>query len=173
MQVSRCIGLSGSDREFPALTGRSGTQRARRMRSCTTAGTSAPWSSAPPSDPRITSAFHVLVAGLNSAFTLGSQGADGGDRWLLMAPRGTRTRGAYPGGAQDWPVLAGTPGGACSVRHRRPGPARSGRSGRPRSLQLSAGTSGLPDTGLNALPRAARMPYCTLSGETPEWYEAE
>jgi hypothetical protein len=28
-QVSRCIGLPGSDREFPALTGRSGTQRAR------------------------------------------------------------------------------------------------------------------------------------------------
>jgi hypothetical protein len=30
-QVSRCIGLSGSDREFPALTGRSGTQRARPL----------------------------------------------------------------------------------------------------------------------------------------------
>ena len=29
-QVSRCIGLSVSDREFAALTGRSGTQRARR-----------------------------------------------------------------------------------------------------------------------------------------------
>ena len=28
-QVSRCIGLSGSDRKFPPLTGRSGTQRAR------------------------------------------------------------------------------------------------------------------------------------------------
>ena len=32
-QVSRCIGLSGSDRRFPELTGRSGTQRARRPRS--------------------------------------------------------------------------------------------------------------------------------------------
>jgi hypothetical protein len=31
-QVSRCIRLSGSDREFPALTGRSGTQRARPPR---------------------------------------------------------------------------------------------------------------------------------------------
>jgi hypothetical protein len=31
-QVSRGIGLSGSDREFPALTSRSGTQRARRLR---------------------------------------------------------------------------------------------------------------------------------------------
>jgi hypothetical protein len=29
-QVSRCIGLSVSDRKFPPLTGRSGTQRARR-----------------------------------------------------------------------------------------------------------------------------------------------
>ena len=28
-QVSRCTGMSGSDREYPALTGRSGTQRAR------------------------------------------------------------------------------------------------------------------------------------------------
>ena len=33
MQVSRCIGLSGSDREFPVLTCRSGTQRARRLQS--------------------------------------------------------------------------------------------------------------------------------------------
>lgn len=33
-QVSRCVGLSGSDREFPALTGRSGTQRARPFRLC-------------------------------------------------------------------------------------------------------------------------------------------
>jgi hypothetical protein len=47
-QVSRCIGLSGSDRKFPALTGRSGTQRARRLRSRTTVGASAPWSSSPP-----------------------------------------------------------------------------------------------------------------------------
>jgi hypothetical protein len=47
-QVSRCIGLSGSDRKFPALTGRSGTQRARRLRLRTTAGASAPWSSSPP-----------------------------------------------------------------------------------------------------------------------------
>ena len=30
-QVSRCITLSESDREFPALTGRSGTQRARPL----------------------------------------------------------------------------------------------------------------------------------------------
>ncbi len=41
-QVSRCTGLSGSDRKFPALTGRSGPQRARRLRSRTTVRTSAP-----------------------------------------------------------------------------------------------------------------------------------
>ena len=29
IQVSRCVRQSGSDRDFPALTGRSGTQRAR------------------------------------------------------------------------------------------------------------------------------------------------
>ena len=29
-QVTRCMGLSGSDREYPVLTGRSGMQRARR-----------------------------------------------------------------------------------------------------------------------------------------------
>jgi hypothetical protein len=37
---------------------------------------------------RITSAFHALVTDLNSVFTLGSQGADGGNRWLLMQIRG-------------------------------------------------------------------------------------
>jgi len=31
-QVSRCQRLSGSDPKFPALTGRSGTQRARPLR---------------------------------------------------------------------------------------------------------------------------------------------
>jgi hypothetical protein len=32
IQVSRCVRLSESDRDFPALTGRSGTQRARPLR---------------------------------------------------------------------------------------------------------------------------------------------
>jgi len=45
--VSRCIGLSASDRKYPALTGRSGTQRARCLRSRMTAGSAAPWSSSP------------------------------------------------------------------------------------------------------------------------------
>jgi len=46
-QVSRCVGLSASDRKYPALTGRSGTQRARCLRSRMTAGSAAPWSSSP------------------------------------------------------------------------------------------------------------------------------
>jgi hypothetical protein len=59
--VSRCVGLSGSDRESPALTGRSGTQRARRLRSRTTVATSAPWSSSPPSELCITSVFSCVA----------------------------------------------------------------------------------------------------------------
>ena len=65
-QVSRCIGLSGSDREFPALTGRSGTQRARRLRSRTTVGTSAPWSSSPSSELRITRVFSCVARGFKA-----------------------------------------------------------------------------------------------------------
>ena len=51
-QVSGGIGLSGSGREFPALTGRSGTQRARPLRSRTAVGTSASWSLSSPGDLR-------------------------------------------------------------------------------------------------------------------------
>jgi len=57
----RCIGLSASDREFPALTGRSGTQRARRLLSRTTPGSSAPWCSSPSSDLRITRVFPCVA----------------------------------------------------------------------------------------------------------------
>ena len=65
-QVSRCIGLSGSDRKFPALTGRSGTQRARRLRPRTTVDASAPWSSSPPGDLRITRVFRCVARGSNA-----------------------------------------------------------------------------------------------------------
>jgi hypothetical protein len=61
--VSRCVGLSGSDRESPALTGRSGTQRARRLRSRTTVATSVPWSSSPPSELRITRVSRCVARG--------------------------------------------------------------------------------------------------------------
>jgi hypothetical protein len=60
-QVSRCIGLSGCDREFPALTGRSGLQRARVLPWRMTVGASAPWSSSSPGDPRITSVSRALL----------------------------------------------------------------------------------------------------------------
>jgi hypothetical protein len=53
-QVSGQVGISASDRECPALTGRSGTQRARRLRSRTTVGTSPPWCSSSCSELRIT-----------------------------------------------------------------------------------------------------------------------
>ena len=46
-QVSRRIGLSVSDRKYPPLTGRSGTQRARGLQSRTTDDSVTPWSSSP------------------------------------------------------------------------------------------------------------------------------
>jgi hypothetical protein len=60
-QVSRRVKVSVSDRGFPALTDRSGTQRARRLRSRTTVGAPAPWSSSPPSELRITSVFSCVA----------------------------------------------------------------------------------------------------------------
>ena len=65
-QVRWCTGLSGSDRKFPALTSRSGTQRARRLRSRTTAGAPAPWSSSPPTDLRITRVFSCVARGFRA-----------------------------------------------------------------------------------------------------------
>ena len=65
-QVSRCIGLSGSDREFPPLAGRSGTQRARHLGSRATVGTSAPRCSSPASELRITSGFSCVARGFKS-----------------------------------------------------------------------------------------------------------
>jgi len=53
--VSRRVGLSASDRKYPALTGRSGTQRGTSSAVVHDGGTAAaPWSSSPPSDLRIT-----------------------------------------------------------------------------------------------------------------------
>ena len=53
----------GPDGTFFAQFGLSSPQRARRLRSRTTVGASAPWSSSPPSDPRITSVSCALLAG--------------------------------------------------------------------------------------------------------------
>ena len=51
-QVIRQAKLPASGRKFPALTGRSGTQRARRLLLRPAFGTSAPWSSPSPSELR-------------------------------------------------------------------------------------------------------------------------
>jgi hypothetical protein len=48
------------------LTSRSGTQRARGLRSRTTISTSAPWSSSPPSDLRITRVFPCVARGFKA-----------------------------------------------------------------------------------------------------------
>jgi hypothetical protein len=60
-QVSGCMGLSVSDRDFPALTGRSGTQRARRQWSAATASTLAPWCSSSSGELRITRVFSCVA----------------------------------------------------------------------------------------------------------------
>ena len=64
-QVSRCIGFSG-DRKFPALTVRSGTQRARRRGRAMTVGGLAAWSSSPPSELRITRVSQCVARGLKA-----------------------------------------------------------------------------------------------------------
>ena len=69
-QVSRRVKVSVSDRGFPALTGRSGTQRARRLRSRTTLGVPAPWSSSPPSELRITRVFPCVARGCEGFVSL-------------------------------------------------------------------------------------------------------
>jgi len=68
-QVSRCVpGRSGSGRKYLALTSRSGTQRARRLRSRMTVGTSAPWcSSSPPATFALRAGSRALLAGSNLA----------------------------------------------------------------------------------------------------------
>jgi len=58
--------VSASDREFPPLTGRSGTQRARRPGSRTTAGTSAAWSSSPSSGLHVTRVFSCGACGFKA-----------------------------------------------------------------------------------------------------------
>ena len=62
-QVVRQAEVPASDRKFPALTDRSGTQRARRLWSRTAFDTSAPWSSSSPSDLRITRVFSCVARG--------------------------------------------------------------------------------------------------------------
>jgi len=60
-QVRRRVRLSASGRDFPALTGRSGTQRARRQWSAATASTLAPWCSSSSGELRITRVFSCVA----------------------------------------------------------------------------------------------------------------
>jgi hypothetical protein len=99
--VSRCLGLSGSDRKFPDLTGRSGTQRARRLRSRTTVATSAPWSSSPPSELRITRVSRCVARGVKARASFswwwqslavdGRSGASRGHAPAIRRPGSRRT----------------------------------------------------------------------------------
>jgi hypothetical protein len=67
-----CRRLSGSDREFPALTGRSGTQRARRL--AVAHGPWQLWSSLPPSWLRITRVFPCAARGFKACASFMSAG---------------------------------------------------------------------------------------------------
>jgi hypothetical protein len=113
--VRRRTGLSASDRKFPPLTGRSGTQRARRLASHTTVGRSAPWSSSPPSDLRITRVFSCVARGFKArpSFMFA-----GGCWWRSLAVDGG----------------SGTPRGHGSVM-RRPGSQWDGAVERPSAFQ--------------------------------------
>jgi len=109
-QVSGQVGISASNRECPASTGRSGTQRARRLRSRTTVGAPAPWFSSPPSELRITGVFWCVARGLKPRASFGftgccwwrplavdgGSGTSGGHAWSapVMRRPGARRRRA-------------------------------------------------------------------------------
>ena len=94
-QVSQPIGLSGSDREFPVLTGRSGTQRARRIGRVRRLATRRPGPRHHPVSYALRGCHGALLAGSKPALASCSQGAAGGERWLLIAVRG-HLRGTRP-----------------------------------------------------------------------------
>jgi hypothetical protein len=87
--VRRRVGLYASDREFPSLTGRSGTQRARRLLSRTAVGSSAPWCPRHrPATYALRECPRALLANSEAVLASCSPVAARGDRWLLMAVRG-------------------------------------------------------------------------------------
>jgi hypothetical protein len=99
----------------PQPAGRSGTQRAHRLRSRTTVATSAPWSSSPSSELRITRVFSCVARGLKARASFMSAG---GCRWRSLAVDGSS--GASRGHA---PVV------------RRPGSRWVGAFERPSAFQ--------------------------------------
>lgn len=74
-------------------------------------------------------------------------------------------------GAQDWPVLAGTPGACWEGVGGQVLPCQNVVAACDR-FSYPLGTSGLPDTGLKALPPAVRVPYRPLSGNRRTGIEA-
>ncbi len=135
--VSGQVAVPRSDREFPASTEGSGTQRARHPRSCIMVDTSAPWSSSPPSDLHITSVFPCVARGFKPRASFmftgccwrrplavdGGSGTSGGHAWSAPVMRG-------PGA--DFHVAACTLQGMARVRSgQAPAwPLVSDRSGR-------------------------------------------
>ena len=145
-QLSLCIGLSGSDRKYPALTGRSGTQRARRLRSRTAVGAPASGPSSPPSELHITRVFSFAARGFKArrsfmfagCFRWRSLAVDGssgtsrghgsvmrrpGSRWAAPSNDCLFSRGVRQVGADRarvtrcrWSLLVG--GGCCGCCHR-------------------------------------------------------
>ena len=101
-QVKGRIRLSASDRKFPRLTGRSGTQRARRLLSRMPPDISAHWPSSPPSELRITRVFSCVARGLKPRASFrftdccwwrplavdGSSGTSRGHAWKTPVMRG-------------------------------------------------------------------------------------
>jgi len=87
-QVSGCMGLSVSDRDFPALTGRSGTQRHGGSGQPRRLPRWRPGARHHPVSYALRGCSHALLTGSKPALASCSQVAAGGDRWLLMVARG-------------------------------------------------------------------------------------
>jgi hypothetical protein len=148
--VSRCIRLPGSDRKYPALTGRSGTQRARCLRSRTTVGA---WSSSPLSDLRITRLL-LAICPVTARTVQGMARVWSGQApaWPLVSDRSVRRGSAVKNRREEfsvcekssgWAVLEG--GGADTYTQRAIPGARAieghveGPCSRPRSRLATAG----------------------------------
>ncbi len=156
-QVRRRIRLSASDRKFPSLTGRSGTQRARRLLSRTTVGSSAPWSSSPLSDLRYclrcrrggrTRSDQFVTSGLVSLAVVHA----GPEHPKVVHPRGCQ-RGSPAAGPRSR-----------RPRHRRPVRGRGGFLGAP-AVPSDLGET--YESVYNLIRRGGVMPHqgCWITGE--------
>jgi hypothetical protein len=87
-QVRRRIGRSGSDREFPSLTGRSGTQRHVVCSGARRPAARRPGPCRHPASYALRGCSRALLADSRRALASCSQVVSGGDHWLLMVVRG-------------------------------------------------------------------------------------